>query len=137
MYRIYELRLRQELAAARSELPRHIAVLCDGNRRWAEARGLPVALGHKAGADAARRAVEASVEQGVTWLTLFAFSSENWKRPAEEVSFLMGLVLVAVEPLYAETQLTRALIAAGVDPSTAVAHARTVLADLVQRGRLG
>jgi undecaprenyl diphosphate synthase len=64
----------------------------DGNRRWAQARGLPVALGHKAGAEAARRATEAAVEQGVEWLTLFAFSSENWLRPAEEVTALMGLL---------------------------------------------
>jgi undecaprenyl diphosphate synthase len=64
----------------------------DGNRRWAQARGLPVALGHKAGAEAARRATEAAVEQGVEWLTLFAFSSENWLRPAQEVTALMGLL---------------------------------------------
>ncbi|MBD0271262.1 MAG: di-trans,poly-cis-decaprenylcistransferase [Acetobacteraceae bacterium] len=64
----------------------------DGNRRWAQARGLPVALGHKAGAEAARRATEAAVEQGIEWLTLFAFSSENWLRPADEVTGLMGLL---------------------------------------------
>ncbi|WP_343894744.1 polyprenyl diphosphate synthase [Craurococcus roseus] len=64
----------------------------DGNRRWAQARGLPVALGHKAGAEAARRATEAAVEQGVEWLTLFAFSSENWLRPADEITGLMGLL---------------------------------------------
>nr|WP_235907689.1 polyprenyl diphosphate synthase [Siccirubricoccus phaeus] len=64
----------------------------DGNRRWAEARGLPVPLGHKAGAEAARRTTEACVQQGVGWLTLFAFSSENWLRPAEEVVALTGLL---------------------------------------------
>ncbi|RYJ02203.1 MAG: di-trans,poly-cis-decaprenylcistransferase, partial [Acetobacteraceae bacterium] len=64
----------------------------DGNRRWAEARGLPVALGHKAGAEAVRRTIEACAEQGVGWLTLFAFSSENWLRPAEEVRALTGLL---------------------------------------------
>jgi len=72
--------------------PSHVAIIMDGNRRWAEARGLPVALGHKAGADAARRAIEAAVEHGVSWLTLFAFSSENWLRPAEEVTALTGLL---------------------------------------------
>ncbi len=71
---------------------RHVAIIMDGNRRWAEARGLPIALGHKAGAEAARRAIEASVEHGVGWLTLFAFSSENWLRPAEEVTALTGLL---------------------------------------------
>jgi undecaprenyl diphosphate synthase len=64
----------------------------DGNRRWAERRGLPVAFGHRAGADAARRAIEAAGEAGVEWLTLFAFSSENWLRPADEVQELTGLL---------------------------------------------
>ncbi|MFC7477392.1 polyprenyl diphosphate synthase [Dankookia sp. GCM10030260] len=64
----------------------------DGNRRWAEARGLPVPLGHKAGAEAVRRTIEACIEQGVGWLTLFAFSSENWLRPVDEVRALTGLL---------------------------------------------
>jgi undecaprenyl diphosphate synthase len=64
----------------------------DGNRRWAEARGVPVALGHRAGAEAARRAVQAAADAGIGWLTLFAFSSENWRRPTEEVSALSGLL---------------------------------------------
>ena len=72
--------------------PAHIAIIMDGNRRWAQARGLPVALGHRAGAEAARRTVEAAVQEGVGWLTLFAFSSENWLRPAEEVTALTGLM---------------------------------------------
>ncbi|WP_408891890.1 polyprenyl diphosphate synthase [Neoroseomonas oryzicola] len=72
--------------------PTHVAIIMDGNRRWAQARGLPVALGHKAGAEAVRRTVEAAAEQGVTWLTVFAFSSENWRRPLEEVSALTGLL---------------------------------------------
>ena len=73
-------------------VPEHFAIIMDGNRRWAEARGLPVALGHKAGAEAVRRTIEACAEQGVGWLTLFAFSSENWLRPAEEVRALTGLL---------------------------------------------
>ena len=72
--------------------PTHVAVIMDGNRRWAEARGLPVALGHRAGADAARRTIEAAITSGVSWLTLFAFSSENWSRPADEVQELTGLL---------------------------------------------
>jgi undecaprenyl diphosphate synthase len=64
----------------------------DGNRRWAQGRGLPVALGHKAGAEAARRAIEAAANTGVEWLTLFAFSSENWTRPADEVQELTTLL---------------------------------------------
>ena len=80
------------LAAPPGEPPRHVAIIMDGNRRWAQRRGLPVALGHKAGADAARRATEAATDQGVGWLTLFAFSSENWLRPPDEVTGLMGLL---------------------------------------------
>lgn len=80
------------LPAAPAEAPLHVAIIMDGNRRWAQARGLPIALGHRAGAEAARRAVEAAGEQGVAWLTLFAFSSENWRRPIEEVKALTGLL---------------------------------------------
>ncbi len=80
------------LPAAPAEAPLHVAIIMDGNRRWAQARGLPLALGHKAGAEAARRAVEAAGEQGIAWLTLFAFSSENWRRPLEEVKALTGLL---------------------------------------------
>ena len=80
-------------AAARpAEPPAHVAIIMDGNRRWAQARGLPAALGHKAGAEAVRRTIEAAAEQGIGWLTLFAFSSENWRRPLEEVSALTGLL---------------------------------------------
>ncbi|MDO9707943.1 polyprenyl diphosphate synthase [Paracraurococcus lichenis] len=64
----------------------------DGNRRWAQARGLPVPLGHKAGAEAVRRTIEACIREGIGWLTLYAFSSENWLRPAEEVRALTGLL---------------------------------------------
>nr|WP_272876098.1 polyprenyl diphosphate synthase [Neoroseomonas soli] len=80
------------MPGAPAEGPLHVAIIMDGNRRWAQARGLPVALGHKAGAEAARRAVEAAADLGVSWLTLFAFSSENWRRPLEEVSALTGLL---------------------------------------------
>jgi len=79
-------------SAAPAEPPRHVAIIMDGNRRWAQARGLPAALGHKAGAEAVRRTIEAAANQGVSWLTLFAFSSENWRRPDEEVSALTGLL---------------------------------------------
>jgi undecaprenyl diphosphate synthase len=72
--------------------PAHVGIIMDGNRRWAEARGLPVSLGHKAGAEAARRTIEAAGRMGIAWLTLFAFSSENWRRPVEEVSALTGLL---------------------------------------------
>lgn len=72
--------------------PRHVAIIMDGNGRWAKKRHLPRAVGHKQGAEAVRRAVEAARELGISYLTLYAFSSENWKRPADEVDDLMGLL---------------------------------------------
>jgi len=73
-------------------VPCHVGIIMDGNGRWAAARGLPRAMGHKAGAEAVRRAIEAAAQAGVEWLTLFAFSSENWQRPADEVRDLTGLL---------------------------------------------
>ncbi len=72
--------------------PRHVAIIMDGNGRWARARGLPRAAGHREGVEAARRAVEASRELGLTHLTLYSFSTENWRRPAGEVRDLMSLL---------------------------------------------
>ena len=72
--------------------PRHIAIIMDGNGRWAKARHLPRALGHKAGGDAVKRVVEACGALDIECLTLYAFSSENWKRPEDEISDLMGLM---------------------------------------------
>ena len=72
--------------------PVHVAIIMDGNGRWARARGLPRTEGHRRGAESVRRAAQAAVEQGVRYLTLFAFSSENWRRPASEVDDLMGLL---------------------------------------------
>jgi undecaprenyl diphosphate synthase len=72
--------------------PRHIAIIMDGNRRWARSRGMPPIYGHRRGAEAVRRALEGCREAGVACLTLYAFSSENWKRPAGEVGGLMDLL---------------------------------------------
>jgi undecaprenyl diphosphate synthase len=72
--------------------PSHIAVIMDGNGRWAESRGLPRIAGHKRGAEAVRRTLEAAAQMGVSYLTLFGFSSENWNRPEGEVGELMGLL---------------------------------------------
>jgi len=79
-----------------SDVPRHIAVIMDGNGRWARKRHLPRFAGHKRGVDAVRNTVRACVERGVEFLTLFAFSSENWRRPAEEVALLMQLFRAAL-----------------------------------------
>jgi len=73
-------------------LPRHIAIIMDGNGRWAKSRGLPRTAGHKKGADALRNVLNACRESGVHFLTIYAFSSENWKRPSDEVSDLMQLL---------------------------------------------
>ncbi len=78
-------------------VPRHVAVIMDGNNRWAKKRLLPGVAGHKAGVDAVRAVVETSAEQGIEVLTLFAFSSENWRRPEKEVNALMQLFTVALE----------------------------------------
>jgi undecaprenyl diphosphate synthase len=74
-------------------LPQHIAIIMDGNRRWAKKRFMPAALGHAAGAKQVRNIVQACAEMGVAHLSLFAFSTENWKRPSEEVSSLMNLFM--------------------------------------------
>ncbi len=80
-----------------SKVPRHIAIIMDGNGRWATKRFLPRVAGHHKGVEAVRKIVEACVTRGVEYLTLFAFSSENWRRPAEEVSLLMRLFVTALE----------------------------------------
>ncbi|OWW22188.1 polyprenyl diphosphate synthase [Noviherbaspirillum denitrificans] len=80
-----------------SAVPRHVAIIMDGNGRWATKRFLPRVAGHKKGVETVRAMVEACVERGVEYLTLFAFSSENWRRPAEEVSLLMRLFMTALE----------------------------------------
>ncbi|MDY0747098.1 polyprenyl diphosphate synthase [Paucibacter sp. R3-3] len=77
-------------------VPRHVAIVMDGNGRWAKKRFLPRFFGHKQGVDAVMKTIQACIDRDIEYLTVFAFSSENWKRPAEEVSGLMGLVLAAV-----------------------------------------
>lgn len=83
--------------AVEGGIPRHVAVIMDGNNRWAKKRLMPGVAGHKAGVDAVRAVVETSAEQGIEVLTLFAFSSENWRRPEKEVNALMQLFIVALE----------------------------------------
>lgn len=80
-----------------TEVPRHVAIIMDGNGRWAKQRFLPRIAGHKRGVDAVRETVRVCTEWGVQYLTLFAFSTENWRRPPEEVSFLMGMFLRALD----------------------------------------
>jgi undecaprenyl diphosphate synthase len=82
---------------ASGNMPRHIAVIMDGNGRWAKKRYLPRVAGHKQGVETVRRVTQCCAERGVEYLTLFAFSSENWRRPADEVSTLRQLFMVALE----------------------------------------
>lgn len=79
------------------EIPRHVAIIMDGNGRWAKKRFLPRVAGHKRGVETVRDVVKQCATMGVEYLTLFAFSSENWRRPEEEVSFLMGLFMDALK----------------------------------------
>ena len=79
------------------DVPRHVAIIMDGNGRWAKQRLLPRVAGHRRGVEAVRATVRACVERGVEFLTLFAFSSENWRRPADEVSILMQIFIRALE----------------------------------------
>ncbi|MBQ2168040.1 MAG: di-trans,poly-cis-decaprenylcistransferase, partial [Prevotella sp.] len=80
-----------------SRIPQHIAIIMDGNGRWAAERGKPRSFGHQAGVDAVRRITSECTRLGVKYLTLYTFSTENWNRPADEISALMGLVLTSLE----------------------------------------
>ena len=83
---------RSVTSAPSGETPAHVAIIMDGNGRWARARGLPRYEGHRRVVEAVRRAVRAASARGVRYLTIFSFSSENWRRPAQEVAMLMGLL---------------------------------------------
>ncbi|WP_140625812.1 polyprenyl diphosphate synthase [Methylibium rhizosphaerae] len=93
---LFKLRSAVKREPVVATVPRHIAIVMDGNGRWAKKRFMPRVFGHKHGVDALVRTVKASADRGVEYLTVFAFSSENWKRPQEEVSGLMGLALATV-----------------------------------------
>ncbi|PMR80325.1 polyprenyl diphosphate synthase [Halomonas urumqiensis] len=86
-----------DFASPGGPLPRHVAIIMDGNNRWAKARGLSGVRGHHAGVEAVRATIRRAAQRGIETLTLFAFSSENWKRPKAEVSALMELFLLALK----------------------------------------
>ena len=100
-------------AVDRGRIPRHIAIIMDGNGRWAHRRGLPRSFGHKAGVEALRTIVKACSQLGVEYLTVYAFSTENWRRPKEEVSVLMNLLTEylrkELEELHSNAVVVRAL----------------------------
>ncbi len=137
--------------ATHPEIPRHIAVIMDGNGRWAKERGLPRLEGHRTGAESVREVMEACIEQGVEYLTLYAFSSENWSRPESEVSALMALLdrfldekakdldrqnvrLMAIGQLERLPEKTRALIKR-IEERTAGHTAMTLVLALSYGGR--
>ena len=130
----------------RSENPRHIAIIMDGNGRWAKERGLPRLEGHRVGAESVREVLEACIELGVEYLTLYAFSSENWNRPESEVKSLMSLLdrflkekakdldrqkvrLLAIGQIERLPQATRKLIAQ-IEERTAKHEAMTLVLAL-------
>ena len=108
---------------------RHVAIVMDGNGRWARKRFMPRGVGHKAGVDALVRVVQATSDRGIPFLTVFAFSSENWKRPQAEVSGLMSLLIVALSKHLAKLKSDGVRIRVAGDLSTVSPKVREALQD--------
>ena len=115
--------------SSQSSVPRHIAIVMDGNGRWARKRLMPRGVGHKAGVDALIAVVQACSDRGIDYLTVFAFSSENWKRPEEEVSGLMSLLLIALSKYIAKLKADGVRIRIAGDLSTVAEKIRNALLD--------
>ena len=111
------------------DIPRHVAIIMDGNGRWAKQRHLPRFAGHQRGVAAVRTAIKCCVDRGIEYLTLFAFSSENWRRPAEEVSALMGLFLQYLESEVAEMKAAGIRLRVIGDTSKFDARVQALIAD--------
>ena len=118
-----------------TRIPVHLAILMDGNGRWAKARGKPRTFGHNAGAEAVRRAVEAASELGIQYLTLFSFSSENWRRPDSEVSDLMGLLRLYLKREIAELHSKGIRLRVIGDRSKLAADIRELIANGEEKTR--
>ncbi|MGH6647791.1 polyprenyl diphosphate synthase [Aquabacterium sp.] len=116
-----------------SPAPRHVAIVMDGNGRWARKRLMPRGVGHKAGVDALISVVQACADRGIEYLTVFAFSSENWKRPEEEVSGLMSLLLVALSKHIVKLKADGVRIRVAGDLSTVAEKIRNALLDAEAR----
>ena len=119
------------------ERPAHVAIIMDGNGRWAATRGLPRHLGHREGMKAVREAVEAAVDAGVEILTLYAFSTENWKRPAPEVTALMGLLQLYAKKERAELRRKGVEVHVLGDLARVDDATRTAIAGIVEETRGG
>ena len=117
----------------RRNLPRHVAIIMDGNGRWATERRLPRVAGHSKGVEAVRATVEACVERGVEYLTLFAFSSENWRRPPDEVSLLMRLFVMALEREVAQLRANGIRLKVVGDTSAFEPRLQTLIRQAQQR----
>ena len=102
MTRAHTSEAKAEPEAGAGPVPRHVAIIMDGNGRWAEKRGLPRVAGHRAGAEALRKTLKAAVRHGVEFVTVYAFSSENWRRSDEEIADLTGLMRFYLDREFAE-----------------------------------
>jgi undecaprenyl diphosphate synthase len=114
-------------------LPRHVAIIMDGNGRWAAARGLPRQAGHREGVAPVRMSIETAAQRGIDALTLFAFSSENWRRPGEEVSSLMALFMDALDREVENLRTNRVRLRFIGDRSTLAVRLQSRMADAEQR----
>lgn len=119
-----------------ADIPSHVAIIMDGNGRWAQMRGLPRAEGHRKGLEALRRTVHNAADMGIRYLTVFSFSTENWRRPPTEVSFLMGLMKRFVEKDLAELHAANVRVriignreTIGADIRQLIEHAEAVTRD--------
>ncbi|MDR1070326.1 MAG: isoprenyl transferase [Gracilibacteraceae bacterium] len=115
--------------------PRHVAIIMDGNGRWAERRGLPRSFGHRAGVEALRRVVRHSADLGIRYLTVYAFSTENWKRPRREINFLFGLLREYFQKTVEELHAMRVRIRIIGDMTPFPADVRDLAAKAGQRTR--
>ena len=120
-------------ASTAAPMPRHIAIIMDGNGRWAQQRRLPRLAGHARGVDAVRACVKSCAELGVKYLTLFAFSSENWRRPQDEVSYLMRLFGMALDREVARLQKNNIRLRVVGDLSAFDAHLQAKINQAHQR----
>lgn len=125
----------QERLKSSGEIPRHIAIIMDGNGRWAKERGMPRISGHSEGVERVRDTVRACAQLGVQYLTLYTFSTENWKRPKDEVSFLMRLLLKALKDETDELQTNNVRIRTIGDLSSLPQEVQAELLDSIEKTR--
>ena len=123
----------QERLKSSGEIPRHIAIIMDGNGRWAKERGMPRISGHSEGVERVRDTVRACAQLGVQYLTLYTFSTENWKRPKDEVSFLMRLLLKALKDETDELQTNNVRIRTIGDLSSLPQEVQVELLDSIEK----